>query len=788
MSNSTMKGFPPLSTRFAAGLLSGLLHAWGALGGDPAPAARVAELEAALHAGNWRPSDQGSPIFSEVFGAALENEPREEIIRRVAAKFALPSSSAELVADAVVREALERQRASIQRAGFDASEATAITAGLFEASRAAPDSLPVFQHLIRWLDRREDVSDARDLAEKIGAIVQTGSNPARMSLEILASTSSTETVCPLAEIARARLERDSAFLRVMVSRIWHGETRAAFIESSPAAARSAGLAESRLDALVRMGLAEQAVSAFEALPPEVRAAVLAGEQQPASLPSAGIPESVRLVDLRLDLAAAYFLKGDKMRAAALRESWLGTPHCRGAGPETCGAQSALLGELLSPKAASTFDAVAAALEHEAQYPVLWTRVLAELCRRGNLRAAAARFQRMAAELVRQELLGGQHFSCVADWHSEYKSRLDRSIETLAEALESEAARGSPASQSPAKAVLVSIPGFEPPAFRDRPLPAGLEPVELSDKESYQRGQTLRALHRIPPEWWLQRLETSGDMTYAIVSRNDSAPNAGLWLIRRKAGEWSQPLYLGIRSGSPYSVRPASALPLLSEDGTRLQIEVDFWEHREPPSMIVRKAPIRHSGLYLEIPLSAIEKDTDGDGLTDLLETALGLEPRNSDTDGDGIGDGEDAMPNVPNGRRTSEEAAAVGAVIEMRCGWNSFSRVAGSPPRGKAPREPDPDAPLPSADVLYGRTCLVVGDPSFFAGLSPSVRVIVVPESQAKRGSTSPPGAFRIHWVLMNPEGTKALIDWSAGWEWGTFLGEKKGDRWSATLTRHVMS
>ncbi|MDQ6892999.1 MAG: thrombospondin type 3 repeat-containing protein [Acidobacteriota bacterium] len=759
---------------------------------DSGSSERLARFEAALRGGNWRPIDPGSPIFSEVFGAALTNESQEEIVRRLTEKFTVPAASAALVADAVVREALERQRTTIQRAAFDPSEASAITAALIDASRGAPDSLPLFQYLIRYLDRREEISDARDLAETIAAIVKTGRDPARMSLEILASTSSTDTVCPLAEVARSRLERDPMFLRVLVPRIWHAEVRAALLDS-PSGTRGrdgAGLAEDRLDALLRMGLAEQAVSAFESLPSAARAGVLDGQQDSARFPSAGIPESIRLQDVRLDLAAAHFLKGDKTRAATLRDSWLRNPHCRGSGPETCGAQSAVLGELLAPSGASTFDAVAAALKHDAQYPALWGRVLAVLCQRGDLRAAEARFLRTAAESLRLERRGDERFSCIVSWNSEAKARLDRAIEVLAAALESDAARNTGVSRLAWKVVLRSIPGLEPPAFQDRPLPPGLEPIELSEKESYERLKEQRAIHRIPDEWNLRRVESVGDMRYAIVNRREGAPEGGLWVARSRAGApWSEPLYLGIRNSNPYSVRTASSLPLVSDDGTRLQIEVDAWERREPPSQIVRKAPIRRSGLYLEIPFSSIEKDTDGDGLTDLLEAALGLDPLNSDTDGDGIGDAEDPIPNLAWTPRPSQESLAVAAVIEKWMGWNSASRVNAWGIVGRRRREPEPDDPLPAPDVLYRRVHVVVGDPALFSPLAPSVRLIVVPESEAKRGEPPfLPGAFRINWVLMNPEGTKAFVDWSAGWQWGTFEVEKKGDRWAATLTRHAMS
>src|SRR5207245_1313382 len=45
-----------------------------------------------------------------------------------------------------------------------------------------------------------------------------------------------------------------------------------------------------------------------------------------------------------------------------------------------------------------------------------------------------------------------------------------------------------------------------------------------------------------------------------------------------------------------------------------------------------------------LSLTALRKDTDHDGLPDVAEARLGLDPAKADTDGDGIPDGKDANP------------------------------------------------------------------------------------------------------------------------------------------------
>ncbi len=47
----------------------------------------------------------------------------------------------------------------------------------------------------------------------------------------------------------------------------------------------------------------------------------------------------------------------------------------------------------------------------------------------------------------------------------------------------------------------------------------------------------------------------------------------------------------------------------------------------------------------KLSIREIEKDSDGDGWTDIEEERLGLNPKNKDSDGDGIPDGQDVCPN-----------------------------------------------------------------------------------------------------------------------------------------------
>ncbi len=63
--------------------------------------------------------------------------------------------------------------------------------------------------------------------------------------------------------------------------------------------------------------------------------------------------------------------------------------------------------------------------------------------------------------------------------------------------------------------------------------------------------------------------------------------------------------------------------------------------------------------------ASIRKDTDGDGLTDLVELRLGTDPNRRDTDGDGVPDALDPCPNAAS-RALNDDEKIVAACVEAR--------------------------------------------------------------------------------------------------------------------------
>ena len=114
--------------------------------------------------------------------------------------------------------------------------------------------------------------------------------------------------------------------------------------------------------------------------------------------------------------------------------------------------------------------------------------------------------------------------------------------------------------------------------------------------------------------------------------------------------WSN-YYTGIVQKQPLYVKWYSSYPLINEQGD-LQIEACLL--RQMSSFILPfGAPsyqLVKDGLLLTLDLRTLRKDSDGDGLTDIVEAKCRTDPNNDDTDDDGIPDNLDMNPRFASNR------------------------------------------------------------------------------------------------------------------------------------------
>ncbi len=326
----------------------------------------------------------------------------------------------------------------------------------------------------------------------------------------------------------------------------------------------------------------------------------------------------------------------------------------------------------------------------------------------------------------------------------------------------------------------------PVVWTEKPLPSGVA--------AYQEDRSQKGFHPrpklpvpLPQGYWPVRLERIGAEMVALADSQSVDPTGevsggGYWLFISKDGKhWGPAIYTGLRIYRPYVVVPKSRLPILSADGQRVQVEVEIRELDEekivfPPICMATKRT--RTGLFLEAPIATLERDTDGDGLSDLLEERLMLNPNNRDSDGDGIADGADAMPNVSDADQPSPDAAILKAFFELGEYAPPGIMTGGLTAPG--------DASIPMYDVALRPTdkvLFVEAGGLDFHGLKPNRRIVVLQPDQmeeaVKRFGHFYPLSFGD--VLRSADGKKVFFKYTEHWRGGAIHAEFKGGVWVLT-------
>ncbi len=143
-------------------------------------------------------------------------------------------------------------------------------------------------------------------------------------------------------------------------------------------------------------------------------------------------------------------------------------------------------------------------------------------------------------------------------------------------------------------------------------------------------------------------------------------HGGYWVARSQDGEWGEPRYLGFQANYPWVVNQGSPLALICGDRLVIaadRIEIDQSSVTFPP--VGMQLANRQTDIVLSVDWSEVEADRDGDGLTDLYESRLGLDPASTDTDDDGISDEVDPFPTLPaqSGDDTVLDAAVSSLIL-----------------------------------------------------------------------------------------------------------------------------
>ena len=120
---------------------------------------------------------------------------------------------------------------------------------------------------------------------------------------------------------------------------------------------------------------------------------------------------------------------------------------------------------------------------------------------------------------------------------------------------------------------------------------------------------------------------------------------GYWIaLSSDNGKTWKHFYTGLTENYYYFFKRNSKIPLW-KDSTTLQIEGAIVRQ---VTQVMHPMPAEfeaiHDNIAIQLDLTKICKDSDNDGLTDIVENKMLLNPSNPDTDGDGINDSEDKNP------------------------------------------------------------------------------------------------------------------------------------------------
>lgn len=319
----------------------------------------------------------------------------------------------------------------------------------------------------------------------------------------------------------------------------------------------------------------------------------------------------------------------------------------------------------------------------------------------------------------------------------------------------------------------------PAYFEEKPLPAEYlgKTTEAEETEpDFPKHFTLPV-----DSYQIARLEKVGEEFVLVYTSHALDPageisKGGYWITKTTGGgrKWEPPLYLGLQQYHPYVVAEHSALPLL-EDGT-VNLEVRIRELDEasitlPP--VGLRAKRRKDGIYLKFKWKALRRDKDGDGLSDLVEHRMGLDPSNTDSDGDGLLDGVDGLPLTPFDPHASKDDTDMAfAIIKHLFGYERLAIITGIP-GGEESKEKRFKQTLrverPMIDPQH--TVFLEGDPGLFAGLNTSRRLLILGSAEM-RTLRKAYGVFfplSIKWIFVKPDRSQAYVIWSAGWTGGKF-------------------
>jgi hypothetical protein len=699
------------------------------------PLAARADLRSAMRelpewyrGSDTRDNDLAHLAMNTAIAETLANHSPDEVMRAVAKAAAIPERAAWPLAEAALIEA------KVEDDGGDAAPELPL---LQDALRLAPASPAVVAAYGAFVSTHP----------QLGGDFETAALPAMRVLtadEALSAAQSLQNPDAAALLADAltRAPSHRALLQALTD-LYSPVVRAALLDPH----WSASAAANRIAADAELGRAAEIVAVADAVPEALDATV---DQQ----------------SVRVDAALAAVLIGKPERARQLIAAY---KHVDGS-EET---MDAVVNELLAP-GGDPFDALELQIARSFGMRTSGIRgaALIELACRGNYDAFAETVRARAAEPLADDVAeaAARHLP---------KALADRVRALLPPRREAQAAREA----SGAIARLLREPRIA--LAIEHPMPDSADARGVDAIDCGQAQQVAEALH-LPPGLWPIRLERRGSEVAGIaVSQSlDAIGEVGrgaYWVLYSPDGETWETLYTGLRENLPYVVLPASRLPLFGERGLNVEVQVrelDLSSITFPPVALRTKR--EQDNLYIELPWDALRRDSDGDGITDLMEERLATDPHDADSDGDGIPDGSDGLPQVALTAAPSAAAEVYAQLLrQIHLGANAL--IVGLPQNESERQACVVRASRIGAPAMF----LIADDRAPLAPIDINRRVVVLTPAEhdlydAKFGPTF---FGRVDWMLISHDGTRAVISLDESWTGNVYeLTRQPDGTWSVRV------
>lgn len=270
----------------------------------------------------------------------------------------------------------------------------------------------------------------------------------------------------------------------------------------------------------------------------------------------------------------------------------------------------------------------------------------------------------------------------------------------------------------------------------------------------------------------------------------------LWIARSKdnAKTWEH-YFTGLHQQQPIDLKWYSELPLF-RDWNTLQIEgalmqqTELAGHPGPGA----KFGLAKDGIAIVFDLDTITRDSDGDGLTDIVEAKFRTNPTNRDTNGNGIPDNLDLNPcnNTPRTELTAVFETLIDRQFEP-IDWAEIERVNTLPDSlrhieaqkqwgWKNIEQPGEQTAALASDST--KTVLIVTDDDNIKAIRPKyVRTIIISSEEYKKSSdpifkTELEGLSITPACRVNGKKTMYLINTSYLTSGATYLVQKTKNGW----------